>query len=505
MNGNLSAPLGDDIMALLNPAPIVACICALLAIDIDDERMQINEDHLRAMILNNNSRRRRRRNLDDYDDHFLTKRRKKNWDHERAYKCVVADYFDPIAPVFDDKQFERILRITPTLAERILRRLAATDKWWTLRYDCTKKMSNAPEVKLIAALKMAAYGESFVAWQDYCQMGESTARECLSKLMKSLVEDNYFSDVYLRSMSRADARNVEQLHHREFGLRGCLGCLDVMLMPWGNCPNAWKGQFTGRHKFPVIALEAGCDYNLWIWHSFFGEPGSLNDINVWERSTLLYQMTHGQMQYIDFDFEIDGETFSQLYWLVDGIYPRLSRFLKSIVNPVLRIDREYSSWQESKRKTIERGFGVLEKKFHALVNPIQLYFMEDITSVVLGCIVLHNMMVKVRMENDEQESADLYQLVSHDVPHYNVHAAEAAIEQEDAEFAAAPMDFRQQKEDADILGHQLRIVQFYWNELSDPNAHMRLQNAVKRELFFNRHGPDADVDELDFSYDPLAE
>eukprot|EP00986_Skeletonema_menzelii_P009724 scaffold4492_cov81-Skeletonema_menzelii.AAC.4 len=505
MNGNPSAPLGGGVMALLNPAPIVACICSLLAIAIEDEQMQVDEEHLRTMIRNDNRRRRRRNLNDDVDRNISVKRRKVNWDHERAYKCVIADYFCPIARRFDDKQFERILRITPTLAEMILNRLATTDEWWTLRWDCTKKMSNAPEVKLIAALKMAAYGESFVAWQDYCQMGESTARECLSRLMKSLVEDNYFSDVYMRRMSRADARKVEELHSRKFGVRGCLGCLDVMLLPWGNCPNALKGQYCGRNKKPKIALEAACDYNLFFWHIHFGEPGSLNDINVWERSPLLHEMTHGQIQDIDFDFVINGETFHQLYWLVDGIYPRLSRFLKSIVNPTLRIDREYASWQEGKRKTIERGFGVLEKKFHITVNPIHLYFMEDIETIVLGCIVLHNMMVKVRMEDDIQESADLYQLVSQNVPNYNVRAAEAAIDQEDADFAAAPMNFRQQKDDAEMLGRQLRIVQFYWNELSDANAHLRLQNAVKRQLYYKEHGPNADVDELDLSYDPLAE
>ena len=135
----------------------------------------------------------RRRHPNDNEDNNEAKRKKTDWDHQRAYRCVVADYFDSLTPLFDDKQFERNLRITPTLAEIILNRLAATDEWWTLRWDCTKRMSNAPQVKLIAALKIAAYGESFSAWQDYCQMGESTARECLSKLMKSLVDDDYFS------------------------------------------------------------------------------------------------------------------------------------------------------------------------------------------------------------------------------------------------------------------------------------------------------------------------
>jgi hypothetical protein len=323
--------------------------------------------------------------------------------------------------------------------------------------------------------------------------------------MKSLVDDDYFTGIYLRQMSREDARRVEELHSQIHEVRGCLGSLDVMLLPWGNCPYALKGQYQGRHKQPKIALEAANDYNLWFWHYYFGEPGSLNDINVWERSSLFKQMTNGEMQDIDFDFEINGETFNQLYWLVDSIYPRQARFLKAVDSPALRIDWEFSSWQERHRKSIERGFGVLEKKFHILVNPIQLYYLDDIEKVVGGCIVLHNMMVKVRMESDSHESEDLYQLASHEVPHYNLAAAAAAIDQEDAEFDAAPMEFCEQKKDAQILGRQLRLVQHYWKELTDVKAHHRLQDAVKRELYYRRHGSNADVDELDASYDPLGE
>ena len=114
---------------------------------------------------------------------------------------------------------------------------------------------------------------------------------------------------------------------------------------------------------------------------------------------------------------------------------------------------------------------MLEKKFHVLVNPIQLYYIEDITKVVGGCIALHNMMVQVRVDSDSRDSEDMYQLVAHNVPSYNVRTAETAINQEDADFVAAPMSYRQQKRDAEILGRQLRIVQYYWGELSDAYAH----------------------------------
>jgi hypothetical protein len=67
------------------------------------------------------------------------------------------------------------------------------------------------------------------------------------------------------------------------------------------------------------------------------------------------------------------------------------------------------------------------------------------------------------------------------------------------DFEVSPMEVCQQKQDA-----RRWIVRNY-QELTDVQAHHRLQNAVKRELYYRRHGSDADVDELDSNYDPLAE
>src|SRR5210317_1763306 len=89
MNGNLSGPSGGALMALLNPAPIIVCICLLMALE---DEMHVNEEHLRTMIRNtihNKNSRRNRRLRDSNDnggDNLVAKRRKKNWDHERAYR-----------------------------------------------------------------------------------------------------------------------------------------------------------------------------------------------------------------------------------------------------------------------------------------------------------------------------------------------------------------------------------------------------------------------------------
>ena len=133
---------------------------------------------------------------------------------------------------------------------------------------------------------MICYDVSFSAFKDYFQMGESTARLCMRKLVRGIVECSSISEVYLHTPTKSDAFKIESLHKKVHDLSGCLGSLDVTKIHWGQCPAGWRGQFQGKEGYPTIGLEPVADYNLWIWHSAFGYPGSLNDINIWDRSPL---------------------------------------------------------------------------------------------------------------------------------------------------------------------------------------------------------------------------
>ncbi len=105
---------------------------------------------------------------------------------------------------------------------------------------------------------------------------------------------------------------------------GIFGCHEGSLK---TCPTALKGQFQGREKHATIALESVVDYNLWFWYASFGFPGTMNDINIWERSSLLESMLNGEHESLDHEYTLDGKKFNKLFYLVDGIYPSLSRFL----------------------------------------------------------------------------------------------------------------------------------------------------------------------------------
>jgi hypothetical protein len=71
-------------------------------------------------------------------------------------------------------------------------------------------------------------------------------------------------------------------------------------------------------------------------------------------------------------------------------------FFKSVPNPSNSnlAMKNFNTNQEAVQKDIKRAFGVLQSKWHILTTPVCMWYEEDIKSIVLCCIILHNMMVE---------------------------------------------------------------------------------------------------------------
>jgi Plant transposon protein len=84
------------------------------------------------------------------------------------------------------------------------------------------------------------------------------------------------------------------------------------------------------------------------------------------------------------------------YYLADGIYPRWRIFIASITNPRTAKEAAFSRQKEAVRKGVERVFGVLFQQFQILYRPCRLWHMKSIHSVVMACVIVHNMVVLER-------------------------------------------------------------------------------------------------------------
>ncbi|XP_052305349.1 uncharacterized protein LOC127904754 [Populus trichocarpa] len=170
------------------------------------------------------------------------------------------------------------------------------------------------------------------------------------------------------------------------GFPGMLRSIDCMHWKWKKCPIAWHEIYTDHCREPTIILEAMASQDLWIWHAFFGMPGSLNDINVLDRSPIFAALAEG-------------------------------RTAPTIPRPLEAKRKYFTSKQESARKDVERAFGVLQSRFAIVRGPVRYWDEETLPNIMKACIIMHNMIIKdegaMNLGFDHEHEVNSFISVSH--------------------------------------------------------------------------------------------
>jgi hypothetical protein len=234
----------------------------------------------------------------------------------------------------------------------------AYDGYFVQKRNAARHLGLSSIQKITAAFRMIAYGVPADATDDYLRIGESTIIESLRRFVKAIVE--VFGDEYLRQPNENDTARLLAIGEAN-GFPGMLGSIDCMHWKWKNCPAAWHGQYSGHVHEPTIILEAVASHDLWIWHAFFGLPGSHNDINVLQRSPVFARLAEGEAPQVN--YTINGHNYTMGYYLADGIYPQWATLVKTVQSPRGNKQKLFAQAQEAARKDVERAFGVLQSRF----------------------------------------------------------------------------------------------------------------------------------------------
>ncbi|XP_070677885.1 uncharacterized protein [Malus domestica] len=136
-----------------------------------------------------------------------------------------------------------------------------------------------------------AYGSPTDLMDETHGMSESTCLDTLEQFYDTIVQ--VYKDEYLHKPNQEDL-NLLFRKVKDRGFSGMIGSLDCMHWDWKNYPTKWQGGFNGRSGKPTVMLKAVASYDTWIWHAFFGVPGSQNDITVLGRSPLFNRLTKGK-------------------------------------------------------------------------------------------------------------------------------------------------------------------------------------------------------------------
>ncbi|KAJ9551613.1 hypothetical protein OSB04_015658 [Centaurea solstitialis] len=168
-------------------------------------------------------------------------------DRESANSRLFHDYFSE-TPLYNDAMFRRRFRMSRSLFLRIVDEVKSHDGYFVQRRDLVGRLGLSPLQKVTAVFRMLAYGQPADSTDEYVKIGQSTAIESMKRFCRAIVE--IFSERYLRSPTANDVARL---------------------------------LYIGGKK----------DYDLWIWHAYFGMPGTNNDINVLESSHLFSNLAQG--------------------------------------------------------------------------------------------------------------------------------------------------------------------------------------------------------------------
>lgn len=150
--------------------------------------------------------------------------------------------------------------------------------------------------------------------------------------------------------------------------------------------------YQGHTREATIILEAVASHNLWIWHAFFGIPGSHNDINVLQRSSVFKKLCNGELP--PCNYTVNCRYYNMGYYLADGIYPQWAMFVKTISKPRGKKQSHFATMQETARKDVERAFGVLQAHWGIMRSAAMMWESETLWQLMTCCVILRNMIIE---------------------------------------------------------------------------------------------------------------
>ncbi|KAG7336622.1 plant transposon protein [Nitzschia inconspicua] len=405
-------------------------------------------------------------------------------DFEAAYKRLCEQYFNGDESLYTAQQFKRRYRVSPSIFEKVYQQLLGKGVFRRPdKLDACGRKGIHPLVRMTAAFRVLAYGCGADREDENLSIGESTVHDAVKSFCKLLIQE--FGDEYLNRTPTVAERNRILKHNKTRGFPGLFASWDCKHFVWDNCPVALQGQHKGHHaggKYTKI-LEAIADGSCYIWFVHFGAPGSCNDINVLDKSSIVGALLSGQLDLKTEPYEINGTIRDWMYFLVDGIYPNWAIFVKTIAKEAREATPHldfYASRQEGVRKDIERAFGILVKKFHVLARPIRTWREDDMRNILYACIILHNMCCAERLEVTGQDVLETEYHDDYTDEEVNLTTADGG---EQFIFNRVPVPTSDAANDMEtLMTERFHRVNALYNHLGDPEKHLQLRTDLVAHL-----------------------
>ena len=275
--------------------------------------------------------------------------------------------------------------------------------------DIVGKPGVNPKVKLVACLRHLACGDSCDREDENLRLALSTLHPIMKEFNKILMRK--LGRQYLNRCPTRAERDAISAKMAKKGFPGCVASWDCKHFTWHNCPLRWSGSHDGHGDGKTLTLEAIADHRKYTWMANFGDAGSMNDINVLDRSSIVGAMISGDLSLKTNEYTINGNPRDWNYFLVDGIYPPWAIFVTTHHGAKDPAKLNFAKKQEAVRKDIECAFGIVVQRFHVLKRPLRTWCLPEIRDLIHHCCVtLHNVITVERCGDVASSDEDAFAL-----------------------------------------------------------------------------------------------
>lgn len=350
-------------------------------------------------------------------------------------------------------------------------------------------------LKILCALYMLGHGDVSRSLEGRSGMDEDTIRNFFKQFTEWMVK-RFYREWIIPPDDHPEVMEVVLEFFEEADLPGAVGSTDVVHIPWDRCPAVWRVANKGKEGYPTRAYEVTVSHDCFIRAIAGSFMGSWNDKTI-VRFDGFVQRVRQDATFCEKEFELHKQDengnwvaykVKGLYLVTDNGYHRWKCLMPPMLSWSEDDQQAWSEHVESKRKDVERTFGMLKIRFKILKVPM-LYGSEvTVDNIFYTCAILHNMLLRwdgrERMEGDQEEEG--YGHLSDDVIfkveggerhprqagqwaegykreqlHAGYDATRTGHEQMDCHFVEQPADTTEVEEDHDFSARRHALIEDY--------------------------------------------
>ena len=299
----------------------------------------------------------------------------------------------------DVKSFKNFLLVDPAMFQELLLRLEPR----ITKQDTFYRKALTPGLKLAITLRYLASGDNYHSLMYGFRVPHNTISLFIGEVCEAIISE-FAEEVIACPTTPAEWKHIADRFSERWQFHHCIGALDgkhIAIM----CPkNAGSTYYNYKHFHSIIlmALVDG-DYKFsWV---DVGSSGSSGDAQVFNHSELKEHLEKGTLGLPQQDV-LPGDDRDVPYFIAgDDAFALRSWLMKPFSKRNLSDDERIFNYRLSRaRRIVENAFGILAHRFQCLLTTLKQR-PKTVTSIVLACICLHNLM-RIRYPKQQNTEVD---------------------------------------------------------------------------------------------------